>query len=221
MRVDSLSESLSYSSKYAFHSPGGIDRDVWIFAVPPVHMSRLRIEPVLDEAFYFPDGSHAGYAWHHGFWRIIDAWRRPKPEWWITKRVFSPVWFPVRELGAVSANGGLDIPVENRYSFTNFRDLPVPAGPAPRVTDDGTRSVTEGSGFSLVFDRGRGEFEAGDPRHRAVRENGIELIVEEHYDRLAGTMRWRMDGSGRGTVAFPCAHALRTRTNRAPRRRSA
>ena len=48
----------------------------------------------LDDAFYFPDGTHAGYAWHHGFWGILDAWRRPKPEWWLTKLIFSPVWFP-------------------------------------------------------------------------------------------------------------------------------
>ena len=62
-----------------------------------VHSQRViggAIWASLDEAFYFPDGTHAGYAWHHGYWGIIDAWRRPKPEWWLTKMVFSPVWFP-------------------------------------------------------------------------------------------------------------------------------
>ncbi len=74
----------------------------------------------LDEAFYFPDGTHAGYAWHHGYWGILDVWRRPKPEWWLTKQVFSPVWFPVREVEFAAGQTSVVIPVENRYSFTNL-----------------------------------------------------------------------------------------------------
>ena len=75
-----------------------------------------------DEAFYFPDGTHAGYAWHHGFWGIIDAWRRPKPEWWLTKMVFSPVWFPVRRI-EYRRPARVRLPVENRYSFTDLSEL--------------------------------------------------------------------------------------------------
>ena len=77
----------------------------------------------LDEAFYFPDGSHAGYAWHHGFWGIIDVWRRPKPEWWLTKLVFSPVWFPTRHVDFVEGQTRVRVPLENRYSFTDLSEL--------------------------------------------------------------------------------------------------
>ncbi len=79
----------------------------------------------LDEAFYFPDGSHAGYAWHHGFWGIMDPWRRPKPEWWLTKLVFSPVWFPRREVEFAGGQSLVVLPVENRYSFTNLNELKI------------------------------------------------------------------------------------------------
>ncbi len=77
----------------------------------------------LDDAFYFPDGTHVGYAWVHGFWGLIDAWRRPKPEWWLSKLIFSPVWFPVRHVDARPADGILRLPVENRYSFTDLGEL--------------------------------------------------------------------------------------------------
>ncbi len=78
-----------------------------------------------DEAFYFPDGTHAGYAWHHGFWGIIDPWRRPKPEWWLTKMIFSPVWFPVRQVDYTPGQSTIRVPVENRYSFTDLSELAV------------------------------------------------------------------------------------------------
>ena len=42
-----------------------------------------------DDAFYFSATNHAGYAWHHGFWGLIDYWRRPKPEWWLARHIFS------------------------------------------------------------------------------------------------------------------------------------
>ncbi|MHB8866599.1 MAG: glycoside hydrolase family 2 protein [Pirellulaceae bacterium] len=91
-----------------------------------VHSPRVlggAIWAALDEAYYFPDGTHAGYAWHHGFWGIIDAWRRPKPEWWLTKLVFAPVWFPVREVDVPPGQTRIRVPVENRYAFTNLREL--------------------------------------------------------------------------------------------------
>jgi len=93
-----------------------------------VHSRRVvggAIWAALDDAFYFPDGQHAGYAWHHGFWGIADAWRRPKPEWWLAKLVFSPVWFPARHVDYTPGQRSVRLPVENRYSFTNLGELRV------------------------------------------------------------------------------------------------
>jgi beta-galactosidase len=77
----------------------------------------------IDEPFYFKDGKHVGYAWHHGFWGLIDAWRRPKPEWWLAKMIFSPVWFPVRQVAFAPGQDAVSVPVENRYSFTDLKEL--------------------------------------------------------------------------------------------------
>jgi hypothetical protein len=76
-----------------------------------------------DDAFYFSATNHAGYAWHHGFWGLIDCWRRPKPEWFITRHVFSPVWLETRHVPFASGQQIVRVPVENRYSFTDFSEL--------------------------------------------------------------------------------------------------
>ena len=43
MKVATVSEALSYSSAYAFHNLGGIDRSVRVFALPPTHVRELHV----------------------------------------------------------------------------------------------------------------------------------------------------------------------------------
>lgn len=78
---------------------------------------------LFDEPFYFKDGKHAGYAWVHGFWGLNDGWRRPKPEAWLAKLIFSPVWFPKRQIAFAAGQKSVRVPVENRYSFTDLSEL--------------------------------------------------------------------------------------------------
>jgi len=76
-----------------------------------------------DEPFYLANGKHCGYAWVHGFWGLIDGWRRPKTEWYMSRCIFSPVWFPKREVEFTVGQESVRVPVENRYSFTNLKEL--------------------------------------------------------------------------------------------------
>lgn len=76
-----------------------------------------------DDAFYFSETNHAGYAWHHGFWGLIDAWRRPKPEWELARHIFSPVWLAARRVDLAPGQKTVRVPVENRYAFTDFSEL--------------------------------------------------------------------------------------------------
>jgi hypothetical protein len=76
-----------------------------------------------DDAFYLSATNHAGYAWHHGFWGLIDYWRRPKPEWWLARHIFSPVWLETRHVPFASGQRSVRVPVENRYAFTDFSEL--------------------------------------------------------------------------------------------------
>jgi len=77
----------------------------------------------LDEPFYLPGGKKVGYAWHHGFWGLVDAWRRPKPEWWLAKQIFSPVWFVDSTVPFEAGAAAIAVRAENRYAFTDFGEL--------------------------------------------------------------------------------------------------
>lgn len=101
----------------------GTPPGAWTYIVNSKRVAGGVIWAALDDSFYFSDGTHAGYSWHHGFWGLIDAWRRPKPEWWLSKMVHSPVWFAERKVSLSPGQSTIAIPVENRYSFTDFGEL--------------------------------------------------------------------------------------------------
>lgn len=120
------------NSAWARHAAQSYGRPGLLPGSPPgtwsdiVHSDRVvggAIWAFCDDAFWFTDGSHAGYAWHHGFWGLVDAWRRPKPEFHQARRIFSPVWFPDRSPAVRPGQTVLRLPVENRYSFTDLAEL--------------------------------------------------------------------------------------------------
>ena len=51
MKVATVSEALSYSSAYAFHNLGGIDRSVRVFALPATHVRELHLNAALDKDY--------------------------------------------------------------------------------------------------------------------------------------------------------------------------
>jgi beta-galactosidase len=52
---------------------------------------------------------------------IMDAYRHPKPEWWIVKSVYSPVVVGTRTVSP--AAGSCTVPITNHYSFTDLNEL--------------------------------------------------------------------------------------------------
>ncbi|HWD39207.1 MAG TPA: glycoside hydrolase family 2 TIM barrel-domain containing protein, partial [Fimbriimonas sp.] len=53
-------------------------------------------------------------------WGVVDGWRRPKPEFWLTKKLHSPVKLSEKPLLLATE---IRIPVENQYDFTNLSSL--------------------------------------------------------------------------------------------------
>jgi len=105
------------------HLKPGAKPGVWTHIYESDRVIGGAIWALLDEPFYFAEGKHCGYAWVHGFWGLIDAWRRPKPEWWLSKLIFSPVWFPCRQVEFSPGQRSIRVPVENRYAFMDLSDL--------------------------------------------------------------------------------------------------
>jgi len=69
--------------------------------------------------------SYAGPCVGYGEWGIIDTWRRKKPEFWNTKKAYSPTKIYLRQIDAFEPNMNLTIPVHNRFDQTNLNELKI------------------------------------------------------------------------------------------------
>ena len=72
----------------------------------------------IDDIFQLPNGDAVGY----GAWGPIDGWRRPKPEYWDMKKIYSPIRVTTKTLSPAKE---LVIDLENRYTYTNLNELQV------------------------------------------------------------------------------------------------
>ncbi len=119
-------------------------------------------------------------------WGVVDGWRRRKPEFWLVKKLHSPIRVKEDPIAAVTAP--LRIPVENRYDFTNLSELAIGweiAGDKGAVSASiGPRSAGEivirplhapksGDMLSLTFT---------DSRHVLVDSFRIPIGVEPPHD---------------------------------------
>ena len=68
--------------------------------------------------------SAAGYTGQRE-WGIIDGWRRRKPEYWLTKKAYSPVRVADWTLPPPLAGGEVQVPIANWFDHTNLAELTV------------------------------------------------------------------------------------------------
>ncbi len=75
---------------------------------------------MIDEVFFLPE-KPCGY----GPWGIVDVWRRKKPEFWHTKKAYSPIRVMQTLFAPVQPGEELMVPVYNRFDHTNLAEIRV------------------------------------------------------------------------------------------------
>ena len=101
----------------------GIYPGAWSYIYASKHCIGSEIWSGVDDIMFLPDGKAFGSENGNAYWGLVDGWRRPKPELYLSKFLFSPVWFPVRQLDYQPSQPAVRVPVENRYSFTDLSKL--------------------------------------------------------------------------------------------------
>ena len=110
-----------------FPTSGGLGGAIWgyvdeTFMIPKPKMGKpfwiefaKRDKP---EAFL---GDCVGY----GEWGIVDVWRREKPEFWATKKAYSPVRILSEKIKNFTTGERLIVPVHNRFDHTNLNEIKI------------------------------------------------------------------------------------------------
>lgn len=93
-----------------------------IFCVPNYGLEYGRVAPFVNFAedyYLIEDRGIVGDA----PWGLIDGWRRPKPEYWLLKKLHTPV--KISEEPLAISNDLLHLIIENRFDFLNLNDLEI------------------------------------------------------------------------------------------------
>ena len=109
-----------------FESPGGLGGAIWGY---------------VDEVFMLPVVPKAGSSWWiefarrdkpeeflgncvgYGEWGIVDIWRRKKPEFWATKKAYSPVRLLQEKVSDFTAGQRIILPVYNCFDHTRLDEI--------------------------------------------------------------------------------------------------
>jgi beta-galactosidase len=75
----------------------------------------------IDDVFFMPDGTAVGY----GEWGPIDGYRRPKPEYWHLKKIYSPIKITTNNIKIPGMGSPILVPVENRQLYTNMDEIEI------------------------------------------------------------------------------------------------
>lgn len=110
-----------------FDAPGGLGGAIWGY----IDETFMLPEPKLGISFWKefahtakPEGFR-GNCVGYGEWGIVDVWRREKPEFWATKKAYSPVRLLTEQISDYTSGERLALPVYNRFDHTNLNEIKV------------------------------------------------------------------------------------------------
>ena len=127
---DYWGRSLDKAWSRLFEADGSIGGAIWNFIddvtyLPdPLSKSSRGMQRFLDPATArcaTPDGR--GNIFGTARWGIIDEWRRRKPEFWNTKKAYSPVRLLETRVEAFKPGKAIELPVYNRFDHTDLSEI--------------------------------------------------------------------------------------------------
>ena len=119
-------QSLDSMWTNVFESDGGLGGAIWgmideTFMLPDTLSGYNKWWGIMEETngVKMYEGPTVGY----GEWGIIDTWRRKKPEFWNTKKAYSPIKILLDEITDFRAGLPIILPVYNRFNHTNLKEI--------------------------------------------------------------------------------------------------
>lgn len=121
-------QSLDSMWTYLFESKGGLGGAIWGY-IDETFMMPESLDGFNEwwgiQEFKNEEGVYKGHCIGYGEWGIIDIWRRKKPEFWNTKKAYSPARILLKEINDFQSGRELQLPVHNRFDHTNFNELKI------------------------------------------------------------------------------------------------
>lgn len=108
-----------------FDAPGGLGGAIWGY----VDETFMLPEPKVGTAFWkefartAKPEDYQGKCVGYGEWGIVDVWRREKPEFWATKKAYSPVRLMTTEVASFLSGQHLLLPLYNRFDHTDLNEI--------------------------------------------------------------------------------------------------
>ena len=110
-----------------FDAPGGLGGAIWEY----VDETFMLPEPKVGTAFWkefartAKPEDYQGKCVGYGEWGIVDVWRREKPEFWATKKAYSPVRLMTTEVASFLSGQRLLLPLYNRFDHTDLDEIKI------------------------------------------------------------------------------------------------
>ena len=110
-----------------FDAPGGLGGAIWGY----VDETFMLPEPKVGTAFWkefartAKPEDYQGKCVGYGEWGIVDVWRREKPEFWATKKAYSPVSLMTTEVASFLSGQRLLLPLYNCFDHTDLDEIKI------------------------------------------------------------------------------------------------
>lgn len=108
-----------------YNAPGGLGGAIWGYIDETFMLPKPKVGTSFWKEFAHtakPEGFR-GDCVGYGEWGIVDVWRRKKPEFWSTKKAYSPIRLTSAETVSFTSGQRIVLPIQNRFDHTNFSEI--------------------------------------------------------------------------------------------------